>query len=133
MLTFHPLSLMFLADFADAQLHTQLAETITRQRLHQDINQLLLSANVLNVHLPVANALSNEMIAHIYMFTSIVENGILTECNRRLAVHLQNEGRALLALQLGQQLRQPNALTGRRSPRDILSFTGRQGDDLLLL
>ena len=98
MLTFHPLSLMFLADLADAQLHTQLAEMITRQRLRQDISQLLLSADVLNVHLPVANALSNEMIAHIYMFTSIVENGILTECNRRSAVHLQNEGRALLAL-----------------------------------
>ena len=79
MLTFHPLSLMFLADLADAQLHTQLAETITRQRLRQDISQLLLSADVLNVHLPVANALSNEMIFHIYMLASIVKNRILTE------------------------------------------------------
>ena len=68
---------MFLADLPDTQLHTQLTEAITRQRLRQDISQLLLSADVLNVHLPIPNALSNEMIAHIYMFTSIVETGFL--------------------------------------------------------
>ena len=38
MLTFHPLSLMFLADLADAQLHTQLAEMITRQLLRQELD-----------------------------------------------------------------------------------------------
>ena len=67
MITFHPLSLMFLA------------EAITCQRLRQDVSQLLLSADVLNVHCPVANALSNEMIFHIYMLASIVKNRILTE------------------------------------------------------
>jgi hypothetical protein len=57
--------------------------------LHEYVSNLLLSAYVLNVHPPVSNAFMNKMISHIYVLTSIVEDKILTECNSRLAVHLE--------------------------------------------
>ena len=79
LLTFHPLSLKFLADLDNAQLYTQFAQTISRERLRQNVGDLLLSADVLNVHLPISNTLPNEMESHIYVFTSVMENRILTE------------------------------------------------------
>ena len=105
LLTFHPLSLKFLADLDNTQLYTQFAETISRERLRQNVGDLLLSADVLNVHLPISNTLPNEMKSHIYVFTSVVENKILTEGYSRLAIHLQQESCAPLALQLCKQLR----------------------------
>jgi hypothetical protein len=105
MLTFHPLSLKFFTDLDDAQLYTQFAETISRERLRQNVGDLLLSADVLNVHLPISNTLPNEMESHIYVFASVMENMILTEGYSRLAIHLQQEGCALLAFQLCKQLR----------------------------
>jgi hypothetical protein len=105
MLTFHPLSLKFFTDLDDAQLYTQFAETISRERLRQNVSDLLLSADVLNVHLPISNTLPNEMESHIYVFASVMENMILTEGYSRLAIHLQQEGCALLAFQLCKQLR----------------------------
>ena len=51
---------------------------ISRERLRQNVGDLLLSADVLNVHLHISNTLSNEMKSHIYVFTSVVENEILT-------------------------------------------------------
>jgi hypothetical protein len=44
------------------------------------------------------------MEPHIYVFASVMKNGILTEGYSRLAIHLQQEGYALLALQLCRQL-----------------------------
>ena len=95
------------------------------ERLRQNVGDLLLSADVLNVHLPISNTLPNEMKSHIYVFTSVVENRILTESYSRLAVHLQQESCALLALQLCKQLRQPYTLTGHRRPCNVLRFAGR--------
>ena len=116
---------MFLANIDDSQLHTKFAETITCQWLRRYVSELLLSADVFNVQLPVSNALPNEMKSHIYVFTSVVENGILTEGYSRLAIHLQQESCALLALQLCKQLRQPYTLTGHRRPCNVLRFAGR--------
>ena len=124
---------MFLADLDYTQLNTKFTKPVSRQRLCQDVSQLLLSADVLNVQLPIPNTLADEMKSDIYMFTPIVEDRIFTESNSRLAVHLENEGCALLALQLGEQLRQPNTLAGRCCPCYILSFARGQSDDLLLL
>jgi hypothetical protein len=45
------------------------------------------------------------MESHIYVFASVMENMILTEGYSRLAIHLQQEGCALLAFQLCKQLR----------------------------
>ena len=122
MLTLHPLSLKFLTDLDYSQLCTQLTEAISWQWLRQYVSNLLLSADVFNVQFPVSNTLPNEMKPHIYMFTTFMEDGILTEGNGRLAVHLEDKGCALLAFQLGKQLRQPNTLAGRRRPCNILSF-----------
>jgi len=97
MLTFHPLILTFLADLDDAKLLTEFTEPVSCQRLRQNISNLLLSADVFNVQFPVSNTLPNEMKPHIYMFTTFVEDGILTEGNGRLAVHLEDKGCALLA------------------------------------
>ena len=88
LLTFHPLSLKFLADLDNTQLYTQFAETISRERLRQNVGDLLLSADVLNVHLPISNTVKNEMESHIFVFTSVMENGILSEGYSRLAIHL---------------------------------------------
>jgi hypothetical protein len=81
----------------------QFTEPFTRHRLSQNISNLLLSADVLNVQLPVFDTLSNEMEPDSNMFTSIVEDMILTEGYSRLAIHFQYEGRALLSLQLSKQ------------------------------
>ena len=79
---------MFSADIDDTKLHTKFTEPITRQRLCQDVSKLLLSADVLNVHLPISNTVPNEMESHIFVFTSVMENGILSEGYSRLAIHL---------------------------------------------
>jgi hypothetical protein len=89
MFTFHPLSLMFLADLDDSKFFAQLTETFTLQRLHQDISDLLLSADVLNVHPPISNALSNKVEPNINMFAPIMEDRVLTESYSRLAIHLE--------------------------------------------
>ena len=72
---------MFLADLDYTQLNTKFTKPVSRQRLCQDVSQLLLSADVLNVHPPVSNALSNKMKSNINVFASIVKNRILTESN----------------------------------------------------
>jgi hypothetical protein len=105
----------------------------TRQRLHQDISDLLLSADVLNVHPPISNALSNKVEPNINMLAPIMEDRVLTKGYSRLAIHLELKWRAPLALQLGEQPCKPDALTGRCRSHDILCLAGRQRDDLLLL
>jgi len=119
---------MFSADIDDTKLHTKFTEPITRQRLCQDVSKLLLSADVLNVHSPVSNTLSNKMKSNINVLASIVKDRILTEGDCRLAVHLQQEGGALLACQVSQELRQPGALACRRRPRDVLCFARGEGE-----
>ena len=60
---------------------------ISREQLRQNVGDLLLSADVLNVHLPISNTVPNEMESHIFVFTSVMENGILSEGYSRLAIH----------------------------------------------
>jgi hypothetical protein len=84
-------------------LLVQLTEALTCQRLRQNVDDLLLSTNMFDVHLPISNTLSNEMKSHIYVFALIVEDMILTECYTRLAIHLEKKGCALLVLQFDEQ------------------------------
>jgi hypothetical protein len=58
----------------------------------------------------------------VYVLASLMENEILTEGDCRLTVHLGKKWCTPPVLQLGEKLCQPNPLTGRRSPCDILSF-----------
>jgi hypothetical protein len=50
-----------------------------RQWIGKNVSDMLFSADMFNVHLPISNALSNEMKPDINMFTLIVEDGILTK------------------------------------------------------
>jgi hypothetical protein len=86
------------ADPDGSKLLAQFTEPFTRQWLCQYISNLPLSADMLNVQFHVPDTLPNEMKSDINVFTSIVEDMILTEGYSRLAIHLQDEGLALLAL-----------------------------------
>jgi hypothetical protein len=79
MFTFHPLSLMLPADLDDSKFLTQLTETFARQRFRHDISDLLPSMDVLNVHPPASNALSNKVESNISMLAPIMKNRVLTE------------------------------------------------------
>lgn len=48
----------------------------------QNVSKLLLSSDVINFHLPIPNASSNEMKSDINVLTSLMVDGILTGCNR---------------------------------------------------
>jgi hypothetical protein len=69
---------------------------------------------MLNVHSPISNTFTNEVITNVDVFRAIMKHRILTEGDCRLAVHLQDERCTLFALELCMQLCQPNALTGGR-------------------
>ena len=131
--TLHPLNLLFLANLDDTKLNTEFAETITRQRLCQDVSELFLCSNMLNPHPPISNTISDEMITHINVFASIMKDGILTKGDCRLSVHLQEERGTPLAVELCKQLCQPDPLAGGRCTCNVLSFAGREGDHLLFL
>jgi hypothetical protein len=97
-------------------------EPFTRQWLCQYISDLLLSADMLNVQLLISGLL-NKMESNINVFNSIMEDKILAEGYSRLAIHLQDESRALLTLQLSEQPCQPDTLAGCHHPCDVLCFT----------
>jgi hypothetical protein len=80
----------------------QFTEPFTRQWLCQYISDLLLSADMLNVQLLISHGLLNKMESNINVFNSIMEDMILDEGYNRLAIHLQDESRALLTLQLSE-------------------------------
>ena len=89
----------FLADLGNSQVNAQFVELATRQWLCQDVCKLLLSADVLNAQPPISNSFTNVMESCVDVLTPLMEDAILTECYRRLAVHLQNEGLVLLTPQ----------------------------------
>ena len=91
---------MFTDNLGDSQLNAQFTELVAPKRFRQNVSELLLSPDMFNIHLPISNAIPNEMITNIYVLTSFMENGILTDCNCGLTVHLQSEFLQLLTLQL---------------------------------
>jgi hypothetical protein len=119
--TFYPLILRIPHDPDDAKPCTKCTELLPCQGLHQDVGDLLLSADVLNVHspflqhtlvCPFPNTLSYEVKYDVYVLASLMKNEILTEGDCRLTVHLEKKWCVLPILQLDEQLRQPS----RRPP-----------------
>jgi hypothetical protein len=56
------------------------------------------------------------MKSYVYVLATLMEDRILTKCYSQLAIHLEKESCALLVLELGEQLSQPDALTSRYTP-----------------
>ena len=96
---------MFLVYLDDSQLNAKLAKYVAPEWFRQSISELPLSADMLNVRPPISNAFTNKIESSIYVLASFMENRILTECNCRFAVYLQNERPALLTPQFREQLR----------------------------
>lgn len=68
--------------------------------LCQYICQLLFSADMSHIHLPIFDAFSDEVKSCVYMLASFMKDGIFAESNSRLGVHLQKKWLALLIFQL---------------------------------
>ena len=75
--------------FHDAELQSHLREFDTAQRLGQNVSRLSIGAHMINVHLAVLNALTNEMKASVDVLTPLVMHWILAELDCRLVVHVQ--------------------------------------------
>ena len=73
---------MFLGDLANSQLDSQFTELVSPKWFCQYISQLLFSADMINVHLPIADAITKEMKSNIYVLTPFMKDRILTECYR---------------------------------------------------
>ena len=68
---------------------TQLTESLSPQRLGEDVRQLLLRPDGLKLNPVLFNTLTNVVEFDINVLTAIVEHRIPAECDGRLVVYLQ--------------------------------------------
>ena len=113
---------MHLLEFDEAKLGSKFTEAFPRQCLRQDICQLIRGANRGNTHPAFLDALTNKMVSYIYVFTTIMEDMILTQLDGGLTVDVEFRRAFPLALQFGWEAREPYTLADSSSPCDVLNL-----------
>ena len=77
-LTFTPLSLLHRFHLLDSELLSQFNELDAPEPFGENVCQLNICADVLGVQLPCLDALSDEVMPHLYMLASIVIDRVHT-------------------------------------------------------
>ena len=95
-LTFSPFNLPHAVSGEDADLGVQLLEAHTPKQFCKDVS-LLAGVDMINLHLPCFNLVSEEMVSDLYVLASVMEHRVFAPSNCRLIVHSESPSCLLLS------------------------------------